>query len=117
MDGAAIVSVGLSSILTGEGKQIGVLLAHRALELLEKMHAVERNGMLHLSSTSWLSGKESPTSAEDSGDVGSIPGSGRSPEEGNGNPLQYSCLEDPVNRGLCEPGCHRVAKSQAQLSD
>ena len=111
MDGAAIVSVGLSSILTGEGKQIGVLLAHRALELLEKMHAVERNGMLHLSSTSWLSGKESPTSAEDSGDVGSIPGSGRSPEEGNGNPLQYSCLENPKDRGAWWAAVHGVAKS------
>ena len=75
MDAAAIVSVGLSSILTREGRRIEVLLAHRALQLLEKMHAVERNGMLRLSRTSWLSGKELPTSAGDSGDVGSVPGS------------------------------------------
>ena len=74
MDAAAIVSVGLSSILTREGRRIGVLLAHRALQLLEKMHTVKGNGMLRLSSTSWLSGKESPTSAVDSGDVGLVSG-------------------------------------------
>ena len=38
-------------------------------------------------------------SACDAGDLGSIPGSGRSPGEGNGNPLQYSCLENPMDRG------------------
>ena len=57
--------------------------------------------MLHLSGISWLSGKELPTSAGDSGDVGSISGSGRTPEGGDGNPLQYSCLENLMNRGLC----------------
>ena len=40
----------------------------------------------------WLSGKESVCNAGDTGDLGSTPGSGRSPGEGNGNPLQYSCL-------------------------
>ena len=45
---------------------------------------------------SWLSGKESACKAED---WGSVPGSGRSPGEGNGNPLQYSCLENPMDRG------------------
>ena len=40
--------------------------------------------------------KNSPANAGDTGDVGSIPGSGRSPGEGNGNPLQYSCLENPM---------------------
>ena len=44
-------------------------------------------------------GKESACNAGDTGDVGSIPGSGRSPEEGNGNLLQYSCLENPMDRG------------------
>ena len=41
----------------------------------------------------WLSGKES---ARNAGDLGSVPGLGRSPGEGNGNPLQYSCLENPM---------------------
>ena len=43
--------------------------------------------------------KNLPANAEDTGDTGSIPGSGRSHEEGNGNPLQYSCLENPMDRG------------------
>ena len=43
--------------------------------------------------------KNPPASAGDTGDTGSIPGSGRSPGEGNGNPLQCSCLEDPMDRG------------------
>ena len=44
-------------------------------------------------------GKESTCNAGNTGDVGSIPGSGRSPGGGNGNPLQYSCLENPMDRG------------------
>ena len=51
------------------------------------------------------------------GDMGSIPESGRSPGEGNGNPLQYSCLENPMDRGAWWTAVHRVAKSQTQLSD
>ena len=43
--------------------------------------------------------KNPPASAGDAGDTGSIPGSGRSPGGGNGNPLQYSCLENPLDRG------------------
>ena len=44
------------------------------------------------------------------GDSGSIPGSGRSPGEGNGNPLQYSCLENPIDRGAWQAIVHGVAK-------
>ena len=50
------------------------------------------------------------------GDVGSIPGSGRSPEGGNGNPLQYSCLKSPMDRGAWQATVHRVAKSWTWLS-
>ena len=49
------------------------------------------------------------------GDMGSIPGSGRSPGKGNGNPLQYSCLENSMDRGAWRATVHEVAKSQAQL--
>ena len=49
-------------------------------------------------STKWLSGQDSPANAEDSGDSGLIPGSGRFPGEGNGNPLQHSCLGNPMDR-------------------
>ena len=48
-------------------------------------------------------------------DVGSTPGLGRSPGRGHGNPLQYSCLENPIDRGAWWAAVHRVAKSQTQL--
>ena len=51
-------------------------------------------------------------SAYNAGDVGLIPGPGRSPGEGNGNPLQYSCLENPMDREAWEATVHGVAKSQ-----
>ena len=51
------------------------------------------------------------------GDLGSIPGSGRSPGEENGDSLQYSCLENPMNRGAWWATTHGVTKSQTQLSD
>ena len=57
-------------------------------------------------------GKESTCNA---GDPGSIPGWGRSPGEGNGNPLQY-CLENSMDRGAWQATVHVVAKSQTQLS-
>ena len=56
----------------------------------------------------WLSGKES---AYNAGDMGLIPGSGRSPGGGNDNPLQYSCQENPMDRGAWLATVHRVAKS------
>ena len=49
------------------------------------------------------------------GDPGSIPGLGRSPGGGRGNPLQYSCLESPMDRGVWPPTVHVVTKSQAIL--
>ena len=51
------------------------------------------------------------------GDSGSIPGLGRSPEGGNGTPLQYCCLENFKDRGACWATVHRVAKSQTRLSE
>ena len=51
------------------------------------------------------------------GDLGSIPGLGRSPGEDHGNTLQYSCLENPDNRGAWRATAHGVAKSQTQLRD
>ena len=56
--------------------------------------------------------KNPPASAGDARDTDSIPGSGRSPGEGNGNPLQYTCLENPTDRGAWWATVHRVAKSQ-----
>ena len=61
--------------------------------------------------------KESTCSARDTGDVGLIPGWGRSPGGGHGNPLQYSCLGNPMDRGVWQATAHGVAKRQRPLSD
>ena len=62
-------------------------------------------------------GSDGKVSACNAGDPGSIPGLGRSPGEGNGNPLQYSCLENSMNGGAWWATVHGVAKSQTRLSD
>ena len=62
-------------------------------------------------------GSEVKVSACIAGDLGSIPGSGRSPGEGNDNPLQYSCLENPMDGGAWWAIVHGVAKSQTRLSN
>ena len=56
--------------------------------------------------------KNLPANAGDIRDVDSIPGSGRSPGGGHGNPLQYSCLDNPMNREAWQATVHEVAKSQ-----
>ena len=61
----------------------------------------------------WHSGKESACNA---GDPGSIPGSGRSPGEGDGNPLQFSCLGNPMDRGAWWATVCGVVKSRTRLS-
>ena len=61
-------------------------------------------------------GSDGKESACNAGDLGSIPGSGRSPGEGNGNMLQYSCLQNSMDRGVWWSTVHGVAKSQIQLT-
>ena len=61
----------------------------------------------------WLSSSIKSTT----GDLGSIPGSGRSPGEGNGKPLQYPCLENSMDGGAWQTTVHGIIKSQTQLSD
>ena len=60
-------------------------------------------------------GKETACNAGNVREVGLIPGSRRSRGEGHGNPLQYSCLENPMDRGAWQATVHRVAKSQTQI--
>ena len=60
-------------------------------------------------------GSDSKESTCNAGDLGSIPGLGRSSGGGHGNPLQYSCLENPMDRGAWQATVHRVTKSQTQL--
>ena len=61
--------------------------------------------------------KNMSANARDAKDLGLILGLGRSPGEGHGNPLQYSCLENPMDRGAWRATVHAVAKSQTQLSN
>ena len=60
--------------------------------------------------------EDPPVNAGDTGDLGSIPGSWRAPGEGNGNPPQYSCLGNPMDRGAWRATAHRVTESQTRLS-
>ena len=62
-----------------------------------------------------LSGSEVKVSACNVQDLGSIPGLGRFPGEGNGNPLQYSCLKNPSDRGAWWSTVHEVAENHTQL--
>ena len=61
--------------------------------------------------------KNPPTNTGAMRDTGSIPGSGRSPGGGHGHPLQYSCLENPKDRGAWQATVHGVAKSWTQLTN
>ena len=69
------------------------------------------NSALSNTVASFPGSSDGKVSACNAGDLGLIPGSGRSPGEGNGNPLQYSCLENPVDGGACQATVHGVAES------
>ena len=77
--------------------------------------AIMRSFYISLALTSFPGGSEGKASACNAGDLGSIPGSGRSPGGGNGNPLQYSCRENPMDRGAWWATVHRIPKSWTQL--
>ena len=68
-------------------------------------------GILALDTLRWLSGKECTPNAGYAGHMSSILGSGRSPRGGSGNPLQYSCLENPVDRGGWRATVHGVQRA------
>ena len=72
---------------------------------------------LPLITISFPCGSDGKASACNAGDLGSIPGLGRSPGVGKGNPLQYSCLENPTDGGAWWATVHGVAKSRTRLSD
>ena len=65
----------------------------------------------------WLSGKELLANVGDSGDVVSIPRLGRSPGGGHGNPLQQSCLDNSMDRGVWQATVDQVIKNHTRLSD
>ena len=62
-------------------------------------------------------GSDGKASVYNAGDLGSIPGLGRSAAEGNGTPLQYYCLENPMDRGAWQATVHGVTKRRTRLSD
>ena len=70
-----------------------------------------------VASLGFPAGSEVKASTSNAGDLGSIPGSGTSSGEGNGNSLQYSCLENPMDGGAWWATVHGVAKSRTRLSD
>ena len=72
---------------------------------------------IRTSSSGFPGGSDGKEYAYNAGDLGSIPGSGRSPGEGNGNPIQYSCLENPMDGGDWQATVLGVAKSWTQLSN
>ena len=71
--------------------------------------------ILYLIAPGGSDGKESACNAGDPEDMGLIPGSGRSPGEGNGDPIQYSCLKNPMDRGAWWATVHGVEKSWTRL--
>ena len=75
---------------------------------IHKFDIIIKQGFPHSSVT-----KESASSA---GNLGSIPGLGRSPGEGNGNPLQYSCLENPIGRGAWRAIVHGISRVRPDLA-
>ena len=76
-------------------------------------------GIQHMNSgfSDGSGGKESTWNAGNRGETASLPSPGRALGEGNGNPLQYSCQNNPMDRGAWQPAVQRVAKSQTQLSN
>ena len=100
-------AVGISLGLRNEFAHVFWLLTEFSVRINPTKHLGELPG--------WLSGKESACSARDEGGMGSIPGLGRSPREGHDNPLQYSCLENPMDRLTWQATVLRVTNSCRQL--
>ena len=86
-----------------------------SLDVKEVAHIGGRPPFLSSESVFVSSGKETACSAARHKDLGLIPGSGRSPGGGRGNPLQYSCLENPMDRGTWWATVDRVTQSAARL--
>ena len=98
--------------------QGGQVPIERALELELLKHMLSLPGIINLpprASQVSIVIKSLPANAGDTGDVGLIPGSGRSPGGGQSHPLQYSCLENPIDRGAWQAAVHGVTKSQTKL--
>ena len=85
------------------------------LDLIGKLLSSGQFGIVHVLVGGFPDGsaiKNLPADARDTGDTGSVPGLGRFPGRGHGNPLQYSCLENPMDRGAWRAVVHEVTKSR-----
>ena len=107
----------MSSILFVGKRKLGLSSTYM-LRIFESFWKdMQKTSHLSLRRTSQaLSGKNPPAKAGDTKELGSILGLGRSPEEGNGNPLQYSSLENPTDRGAWQATVHKVAQSWTLLN-
>ena len=103
---------------TAMGSQEGwTLLSHSTTNHITRVKCSAPWDLFGTSLSGFPGGSDGKVSACNAGDPGSIPGSERSPEEGNGNPLQYSCLENSTDGGACWATVHGVAKSRTRLSN
>ena len=84
---------------------------------MERLEISSRKLEITKGTYKFLGGLDSKVSVYNAGDPGSSPGLGRSPGEGNGNPLQYYCLENPMDRGAWQAAVYGVTKSWTRLSD
>ena len=84
-----------------------LVFTQSSLVVLPCFYLQQTRGLLQ-----WLSSEESACDAEDAGDLGSIPGSGRFPGGRRGKPLQYSCLGNPMDKGAWPTTIHGVTKSR-----
>ena len=115
---------------TADNSVVHVSILFQILSPFRLLQSVEQSYLCYTVGPCWLfilnivmcthgfpGGSEDKASACSAGDPGSIPGLGRSPGEGNATPLQYSCLENPMDRGAWQATVHGVAKSRTRLSD
>ena len=86
------------------------LCSHRTSHLISLFY-------LNFYYRNFTGGSDGKVSDYNAGNLGSVPRSGRSPGEGNGNPLQYSCLENPEDGGTCQATVHGVTESRTRLSE
>ena len=105
-----VLPLGSSFSSLGKGEKIWPSRINFAKEFL--ILILHRISDLERLSNGFPGGSEVKASACNAGDLGLIPGLGRSPGEGNGNPLQYSCLENPKNGGAWWATVHGVTKSR-----
>ena len=106
----------LNSLEAKENHLIDISTKHSALKGINNQTLLWSKGMF-LDNLEYLTRGFPSDSDSNSGDLGSIPGLGRSPGRGIGYPLQYSCLENSMDRGAWQVTVHGIAKSQIQLSN